>query len=448
VLDTRLRDVSQLSDQAEGSRANPDTPGLEVVGTIRTAAGPLDIVLERQPRAAGGAIWLYSSRTLQAIPGVYEEIVLARNAVLPAALTTVRVGGIRLIEWMVMLVALALLYGVTVLLNRALTALVRRIRRDSLEQSGFGVRGVIPAPARLLLLTILGRAALSALPFSLLSRQFWSNVAGLVTILSIAWLLVMASGEIERTIRRRVPTVNTAAATSLLRLVRRAFDLLVVFMALIATLRHFGIDPTPALAGLGVGGIAVALAAQKTLENVIAGASLIFDQAVRVGDVLTMGTTTGTVEHIGLRSTRIRTLDRTLVSVPNSQLANTTLETLSVRDKFWFHPTLPLRYETTAEQLQTVLSGIHRLLSEHAAVDPAGLRVRFQRLSAFSLDIEVFAYVIARDWAHFLEIQEQLLFKVTAIVEQAGAAIALPSQTMYVAARPAAAPNEDSLVSR
>jgi MscS family membrane protein len=199
---------------------------------------------------------------------------------------------------------------------------------------------------------------------------------------------------------------------------------------LIAILRHFGIDPTPALAGLGVGGIAVALAAQKTLENVIAGASLIFDQAVRVGDVLKMDQVTGTVEYIGLRSTRIRTSERTLVSVPNSQIANTTLETLSARDMYWFHPLLSLRYETTPQQLQAVIDGIRGLLSKQAAVDQSTVRVRFNRLAAFSRDLEVSAYLFARDWPHFLELQEPLLLGVTRIVEQSGTAIAMPWQAL------------------
>jgi MscS family membrane protein len=209
-------------------------------------------------------------------------------------------------------------------------------------------------------------------------------------------------------------------------------DVLVLLAGLLATLRHFGVDPTPVLAGLGVGGIAVALAAQKTLENVIAGVSLIFDDAVRVGDFLKAGEIQGTVDHIGLRSTRIRTLDRTIVSVPNGQLANMNLETLSVRDKFWFHPIVGLRYETSADQLRAVLDGIRGMLARHSAVDGDTVRVRFLRLGAFSLDVEVFAYVFARDWNHFLEIQEQLLFGVTEVVSAAGTAIAFPSQTMYV----------------
>jgi MscS family membrane protein len=446
VLDTRLPALPELSDAPEGSGTGPGTRGLEIIGTIPSADGNLDIVLEQQPRA-GETIWLFSSRTLQSIPAVYQEIALARTTFLPAALTSIRVGGIRLVEWVVMLIALAVLYPATVVLNRVLTALVRGIRRQALDASSFAKRGVVPAPARLLLLALLSRALLSLLPFSLLSRQLWSAIAGLVTIFSVAWLLMLIGGEVEHSAQRRIPATN-AAATSLMRLLRRCFDVLVIFVALIATLRLFDIDPTPALAGLGVGGIAVALAAQKTLENVIAGASLIFDEAVKVGDFLRMGETIGTVEYIGLRSTRIRTLDRTLVSVPNSQIASITLETLSARDMYWFHPIVSLRYETTPEQLQTVVKGIHHLLSQHVAIHPSTLRVRFLRLGSFSLDVEVFAYVLARDWNHFLEIQEQLLFNLTAIVEQAGASMAFPSQTVYVAGQGTAASDESSLLAR
>jgi MscS family membrane protein len=275
--------------------------------------------------------------------------------------------------------------------------------------------------------------ALSTLSLSLLVRQFWSNVASLLTIAAVVWLLILIGGEVEQYVLGRLARAQEAAATSLLRLLRRAVDVLVIFGGLLATLRYFGVDATPALAGLGVGGIAVALAAQKTLENVIAGASLIFDQAVRVGDFLKMGDISGTVDHIGLRSTRIRTLDRTIVSVPNSQIANASIETISARDKFWFHPIVALRYETTPDQLQSVLDGIRRVLREHPSVDTDSVRVRLLRLGALSLDVEVFAYLYARDWSHFLEMQERLLFDVTEIVSRAGTAVALPSQMMYVA---------------
>jgi MscS family membrane protein len=199
-------------------------------------------------------------------------------------------------------------------------------------------------------------------------------------------------------------------------------------------LYRFGINPTAALAGLGVGGIAVALAAQKTLENVIGGVSLIADQAVRAGDALKVGDISGTVEDVGLRSTRIRTLDRTVISVPNSQVASMSLETLSARDKFWFHPLVGLRYETTPVQLRSVISGLRKLLNEHSNVDSDSVRIRFVRLGAFSLDVDIFAYVFGSDWNHFLDVQEELLFGIMDVVQRAGAEFAFPSQTMYLAA--------------
>jgi MscS family membrane protein len=215
-----------------------------------------------------------------------------------------------------------------------------------------------------------------------------------------------------------------------LRLVRRLIDGLILFSGLLFTLDHFGMNLTATLAGLGVGGIAVALAAQKTLENVIAGVSLIVDQAVRVGDVLNLGDIQGTVEEVGLRSTRIRTVDRTVVSLPNGQIANMRLETLSVRDRFLFHPVVSLHYDTTPVQLRSFSAGVRTLLSEHASVDSRSVRVRFVRFGTSSRDVDIFAYVFADEGNKFLEVQEELLYGIMDIVQKAGAAIALPSQSV------------------
>ena len=228
-----------------------------------------------------------------------------------------------------MILGVPFFYLLTVLLNRILTPLIRLVWKKFATQSDLFDRNVLPRPVRLLILALAIRWTLSRLPLPLLVRQFWSNIASLLVIVGIVWLLVLLNGEAERFVRRRYPRSNLPAAATLLRVGRRMVDVLVVFGGLLALLRHYGIDATPALAGLGVGGIAVALAAQKTLENVIAGASLIFDQAVRVGDTLKIGEVVGTVDHIGLRSTRIRTPDRTIISIPNGQIANMSLETLS-----------------------------------------------------------------------------------------------------------------------
>jgi MscS family membrane protein len=429
VLDARLpARLVRVSDQPEGS--DPAAPDREMVGLIEGSAGPAEVVLHRVQRSSEpGPIWLISPETIAAGVAQYDELTNSRwNGIVPAFLIRTRVGGLRLVDILAILFGLPLLYLAAILLNRALTPLIGL----GFRKADSSPRSVLPASARLLLVVIAGRWLSSTLPLSLAVRQFFSTLATLIVIATVARLLMLLNGEAERHVLGRILPSNRGAAASLLRLARRGADLLILFSAVIAVLLTFGVDPTPALAGLGVGGIAVALAAQKTLENVIAGASLIFDQAVRVGDFLKMGEIQGTVDHIGLRSTRIRTLDRTVVSVPNGQIANVSLETLSARDKFWFHHVIGLVYETTPEQLHQVVDGIRELLIGRPLVDPSSVRVRFVRLGAFSLDVDVFAYLQAQDWNHFLEIQEQLLFGITEIVSRAGTSIAFPSQTTYV----------------
>jgi MscS family membrane protein len=206
-------------------------------------------------------------------------------------------------------------------------------------------------------------------------------------------------------------------------------DVLVVFVGLLVALHFIGVNPTAELAGIGIGGIALALAAQKTLENFISGISLIFDRAMRVGDIIKVSDNQGTVEDIGLRSTRIRTLDRTLITVPNGQIGNMIIEDISARDKFWLHPILTLCSDATSSQMQTLLDGVRSVLKESQDLQFDSVRVRFLRIGISSLDVEIFAYVLAHDWNQFLEIQERLLLRILECVESSGVRFAFPLQT-------------------
>jgi MscS family membrane protein len=123
-----------------------------------------------------------------------------------------------------------------------------------------------------------------------------------------------------------------------------------------------------------------------------------------------------------------------VVSVPNGQIANMTLESISSRDKFWFHPILALRYGTTSSQLQTVLDDIRSLLGESRYLEPTSTRVRFLRCGPSSLDVDIFAYVLASNWNQFLEVQENLLLRIIDCIESRGVQFALPLQTIVTAA--------------
>lgn len=438
VLDRRLpARLIQLSDKPEGSLSDPLHPDRDLVGTIKSSNDNVNLFVERVNRGKSGPVWLFSKDTLKLVPDLYQEIeVIPVEELLPGFLVRNRVFGIPLFEWVAVLVGLPLLYLLTVLANRMLTSLLGQLRRRITKQPNLRNREIFPAPIRFLLVAIIVRWLLSVVSLSLLARLFWSGVAMVIAVVAVVWIMILLNGFAEEYARRYLQRRNLAGAASLLRLTRRLIDLLLIFGGALVLLYYFGISPTAGLAGLGVGGIAVALGAQKTLENVIAGASMVFDKVVCVGDFLKVGETFGTVDEIGLRSTRVRTLDRTVLSVPNALIANMSLETLSVRDKFWFHPAITLRYETTIKQLQSVIDNVRTRLLAHASVEQGSVRVRFLGFGPSSLNVDVFAYVYALDWPRFLAIQEELLFSIMEIIEEAGAQIALPSQTLYLAPPP------------
>jgi MscS family membrane protein len=433
VLDKRFpAKLNELSDKPEGSLLNPLNPDREVVGTIPTSDGELEIALDRVNDHKAGKIWVFSEDTLVSIPKVFEELNTDEiSSKLPSFLVINGIAGVPLFEWIVVLVGIPFLYGITVLLNRGLSIVIGRLRRRKTRDSSLPNPEVLSQPMRLLLIAICMALLRPRMSISLLARQFWANTCVILAISAIVWLLIRLNGRIEGFAYRRLRRRNLAGTASVLRLGRRMADVLFIFAGGFGILFHFGVNPTPALAGLGVGGIAVALAAQKTLENVIGGISIILDEVVRVGDEMKFGTVQGTVEEIGLRSTVIRTFDRTLVSVPNGEIANIHIETVSARDKFRFQRILGLSYDTTETQLRVILDNIRSFLSAHPSVEHETMRVRFIGFGAYSLDLDIWVYVYARDVPGFLEIQEGLLLTIMGIIEEAGSHPAMPSQVLY-----------------
>ena len=434
VLDRRLpaREV-QINDHPEGSLSDPVNPNQELIGTIDSRNGDVDISMERVDRGKSGSFWLFSTKTLDSVPELYAELDETPVAdILPGFLVNTRLAGIVLFEWLAVFVGMPLFWFLAALLGRILSRQIGRMRRHISKNPDLSNPNVMPSPIILLLLAIAIRWMQAKLGLPLLARQFWLMTANILAIAGLAWLLILLNGRVEEYIARTLQTRKITGSISILHLTRRAVDGLIVFAGVLVVLRLFAINPAPALAGLGVGGIAVALAAQKTLENVIAGISLVSDRAVNVGDFLKLGDTLGTVHEIGLRSTRIRTLDRSIISIPNSQIANASVETLSLRDKFFFHPILSLRYGTTSPQIRVVLDSVCRLLEESDRIERDSIRVSFLGFGTSSFEVEVFAYVLAADWSQFLKIKQALLLQIMDRMESAGVQMALPSHRIYM----------------
>jgi small-conductance mechanosensitive channel len=167
------------------------------------------------------------------------------------------------------------------------------------------------------------------------------------------------------------------------------------------------------------------------LENIIGGFTLFLDKPVRVGDFCRYGDRIGTVEDVGLRSTRVRSLERTIVTIPNAEFSQIQVENYAKRDRMLYKYILRLRYETTPDQLRFVLERLRRMLLGHPRVTDDPARVRFLDFGDCSLNVEIFAYVNSSDWSEYLGIREDLHLRVMDIVKEAGTGFAIPSQTTY-----------------
>jgi MscS family membrane protein len=193
-----------------------------------------------------------------------------------------------------------------------------------------------------------------------------------------------------------------------------------------------GVPIAPLLAGLGVGGLAIALAVRPTLENAIGGFVLFADRPVRVGEFCLFGDKTGTIEEIGLRSTRLRGLDRTVVTVPNAELSQMQIVNFTRRDRMLYNVKLNLRYDTPPDQLRHVVAGIREMLIRDERVLPDPARVRLMDFGSSSLEVEIFAYINESDFNAYLGVREDLNLRIMEIVAASGTGFALPSQTVYL----------------
>ncbi|MGH7617378.1 MAG: mechanosensitive ion channel family protein, partial [Gemmatimonadaceae bacterium] len=173
--------------------------------------------------------------------------------------------------------------------------------------------------------------------------------------------------------------------------------------------------------------------AQKTVENLFGAFSIGVDQPFREGDFVKVDDFVGTVEGIGLRSTRFRTLDRTIITLPNGRLADMRLESFTARDRLRFAAVIGLVYDTSATQMRAVLEGFERVLREHPTIWPDAIVVRFSELAASSLNIEVMAWFRTSDWGEFQRIRQDILLRFMDVVEEAGTSFAFPTTTVHLA---------------
>jgi MscS family membrane protein len=426
LLDDTPFDITTLSRDPEGDQSDDLSAALDRLDTFHVEGQTLELRLERVELKPGFRVWLVSADSVAMIPKAHQLVAETPfEKKLPQQLVTFEILDTPLWRWIALVIMAVAIWIVAGWIAWALVAAVRPL----VDEPAF--RG----PSRAVLAVAGLRWALEIAPPSTLPRLFLERALALLLSLAIAWAGAVVVDLLAKRWHAGLDPRVQAVSYSVLPLGRQILKVSLFLVAILTVISAWGYNTTTILAGLGVGGLAVALASQKTIENLFGGISVIGDRPVLVGDFCRFGDRTGTVMHIGLRSTRIRTPDRTVISVPNAQFSSMALENISGRDKIWFHPTLNLRRDTTSDQLLQVLTSFREILTSEPKVETGKLPVRFTGVGPFSLDVEVTAYVTTSDNDEFLAVQQDLLLKMLQGVEHAGTALAVPVQESFESRR-------------
>ncbi len=427
-----------ISDKADGSVNDNLGPNIDRVGSVSLDGQDFDIMVESTLDEHGGPIWLFSAETMERIPLTLEKDAATPllNKVLPSIMIEKKWGGVPIGHWLVSLFLIFLAYCVAWLAAKAMLWFIPLVWRQARNEPIAGFLKAFSLPIQLFLGVWCFIYATQQADISIVVRQRLSSLSVifyLLAFLLLIWQLLEAGGRVTQ---RRLAKKGNQAGVSAVLFLQRAAKIAMVVLGIMAILDTIGFNVTAGIAALGIGGIALALGAQKTVENFVGSVTLIADQPVRVGDFCKVGTVVGTVEQIGMRSTQIRTNARTIVTIPNGEFSSLQIENFSHRDKFFFNPYYRIRLNTTPDQMRYLLIEMRAVLYAHPKVltDPA--RVRFVEVGSDALKLEIFAYINAVDFNQFLEVQEDLYLHLMAVVKNSGTALALPSQTIYVGKDP------------
>lgn len=420
-------DVDELTDDPAG-RGNDNLPEYrDSVGVILDGDKEVRLLMQKVPRGDGVSIWKISNASVSLIPALYETYGYPKIVEdIRRSLPSVTYFGYELFKWVIVIGIGLAAYAIVLLMAFG----IRRAGGDQDAPSRRRLFRFLALPFGVWLVIMAMNTAATSLGRGVTAEiiQQYTPIPALVTI----WMMFAGLHLLRDIYSNHLQQLDRPGAAVLIRPAVNAIKLLIATGAVLFYLDKVGINITTVLAGLGVGGIAVALALQKPMEDVFGAITLYTQQPVRVGDFCRIGNETGTIEEIGLRTTRVRTLANTLIAIPNARLANEPIDNISARSKILFRPTLRLRYDTTTEQLQQILDGIRDLFSSHKMILQDSHRVRFTEIADDALLVELFAYLDTNIWTVYLELAEELNKRILEIVARAGTSLSPPVRTLQI----------------
>ncbi|MBW8191205.1 mechanosensitive ion channel family protein [Neiella marina] len=413
VLDRKLWvDLHALSQSNSGVSQDGLPNYRDLIGKIATSDRTVSIFMQRIPRGDGAYIWKISNASISHVPNLYQEYGDGPiGELLSPYLPSFQLLGMQSWQWVMVVAMLVGAYAGT----WPLFWLAQRFFRKQHEHSDL-IQHFISGPVRLLTIVLIVRSQFDVLRPSIESRAIAEGQT--LLIVACTWVIVISLELLRQRTRRQLLAKHKDQAVLLLRPLFNVLKTLVVLFALLIWLENLGFQATTILAGLGIGGLAIALAAQKSVENIIGAITLYISTPVKAGDFCRFGDQTGIVEEIGLRFTRVRTLDRTVINIPNATFVDLHLENFAEREKIRFNPALKLRLDNKASDIERVLLDIKQALTEHAMIDYDPVRVRLQSFTNHGLELNILCYVKTTDFNVYLEVAEALNLTILRILEE------------------------------
>src|SRR4029077_14906872 len=328
------------------------------------------------------------------IPETYDSLQFSDiEKKLPSYLTKHRFLSMPLWQWIAILVALPLAV-VAGWIFSLLPRMAARYYRKKLDPAAVPGRSLFHiGPGTLLLAALVHYVFVFYIGAAIVYRQYYRRVIWIFLSVAFYWLLIRVTREVSARLASRLTSSGRMAERSIVSLARRVLEVSVFIVVALIVLNGLGVNVTAALAGLGIGGLAIGLGAQKTFENLLGGISILIDKALVIGDPCRIGDQRGVVEDIGLRSTKLRTEDRTIVTIPNGTVTTAVLENYRQRDKILFRQLVRLRYDLSSDHLRYVLDEARAVLEQNNHVENATSRVRLLRMAEYSIEVEIYAYI-------------------------------------------------------
>lgn len=422
-----LEPYAALSNDGPGRIGDELPVDQERIGEIRTKGRTIPVLLSRGEEE-GLQIWRISRETATAIAAVAEK----STAVTDAQRPQFTVAGAPLEDWGMLVGLGALVFGGLWIVATILVALIRRLVADPAANGAYRFFEAALPPLSLLVAVFVFFEWAERLPVAIVARQTLLRYTGILLLIAFVWFGLRLLDAVAQLAITRMQRRGRRQVVSVIVLARRTAKVVLLLFFAIGLLDTFGIDVTTGIAALGIGGIALALGAQKTVENLVGSVTVIADRPAQVGDFVKVGDVIGTVEDIGIRSTRLRTLDRTLVTIPNGDFSARQIENYAARDRFLFNPVIALDHRTPAARLAEAAGIVRQVLLDHDEVGE-GSRAHLGRIGERSFNIEVFAYMEVPDFEASVRTREALLLAIAERLEAAGIALGFQAQTVVFA---------------